>query len=1562
MAIKNENNNTKGTSKWILVLVLIITSLICVVLAALPSTTIFFNDAESGTNGWTLSGQWHLTTGNFKSPNHSWWYGQESTGNYNTGNVRNSGYLTSPPISLSAGSNLSFMSWYQTETGTAYDKKTIQISTDNGSTWTSLKQVSDAQLTWNLETIDLAGYAEKTIKIRFYFDTVDGYYNDYKGWYIDDIKIEAPNLEPLNVSVSESPDPVTSGGTTQIFVHATTTGGVPVSAASVNLSVTGGSLTPAAGTTDANGDFKSTYTAPTTATTAVHIISVSVSKTGHKQGTASDQITVTPQLYVSIPEASVLSGIASGITVRVTNIAGTPVSGATVSVSATDGILTPASGTTDVNGVFKPYYTAPDVTGPTEYTISATASMAGYTEGSGSSQLIINPAIRIRSGDGLELALAPDGDIKAIFINGTSMPMLDTRGGFSYREVLSNPPNLLENPGFESVIISPANWSMVTVNGSTPVWDNISHSGARSIKISVPGAADNNSGFPRSDYVKVQPLKNYTLSAWVKTLNAYGTYTPAVRIAELDASKKWLRETSLGFSKGTNNWTQKQVTIKTTANTSLIYVYSSIWNGYGTFWVDDVTLTGAALANTGFENSTGSPMNWSFVAAGGNTPVWDNISHGGTRSIKISIPGTKDNQSGYPQSGLIKAEPLAHYTFSAWGKTQGAGGTNAPTVRVVELDASKKWLRQTYLAFGKGTNDWTHKQITFQTGFDTSYLYIYGNIWNGYGTFWMDDIDLSPLFGASIHLNGTITSNPDGTATQRAKANDIDFTFHYIPKGMQIELQGKIQDKRGVDRALQVMYNLPVNAEGWRWGDYIRGSREINGSTHYENVYEIGDVRTQSTYPFASIDNNTHGMSIAVPMDVPRIYRKGYDLSDGYSIQYDFGLSNQTLKIGPGFANFTLALYKTDEPEWGFRAVVKKYYEMYPQFFEKGNEMEGITRWQLDNVTSLNIKNVSDFGFAFDESFYFVYNWDNIKNRYIEDANNKIYTFQYTEPWGLWKTFGVNPIKPSYNTRISALEEDLLNGSNKNWRGILPMNETALAVMNSALYDENGKMYLDDDNYFWQRIWDSSWNQNYPTNPDPDIPIPNRFNISIKKYQMDSNKDGGFIEKWQLEHDASWDSVIHHSGNHSAKIMISGSSSKISGRWIGDKINVKPNTRYTFSAWGKTDNAGGNYPAVRVVEINKQGIANSSSQKNLIFWWNKTDWRQQNLTFTTLNDTYNILIYANIWNGYGTFWLDDVKLNEINSEDNLIPNSGFEINERGNSTFYETDGIAVDSVTAGYLWSQLENYRIEHQKYTDIPLIFSYTSKRVIILQLFSNYEFLEGMRESIGKNKLIYSNIFPDAYNFYGHIIDVAGGEIGSVEPTVSDGWYETDKTASYRRILSYQKTNVNIMQWKWLKTNENIPRSEMENYIKYSTFYAIFPSIQNAGLNDYFYDKDLYERDRDLFKNYIPIISNISKAGWEPITYATIDNKNINIERYGYFDKSNLYYTLRNTEATAQNGILVINLSRLGAQNVKSIEVNELISNGLVNSNFDGSNIILNINIDPGDTLVFRINNTST
>ena len=75
-------------------------------------------------------------------------------------------------------------------------------------------------------------------------------------------------------------------------------------------------------------------------------------------------------------------------------------------------------------------------------------------------------------------------------------------------------------------------------------------------------------------------------------------------------------------------------------------------------------------------------------------------------------------------------------------------------------------MSQTNLpVFGRGTNDWEQRIMYFQTGSNTAYMYIYANIWDGYGTFWMDDVVL--------RLKDTPISTPVVTATPNVTTTPV---------------------------------------------------------------------------------------------------------------------------------------------------------------------------------------------------------------------------------------------------------------------------------------------------------------------------------------------------------------------------------------------------------------------------------------------------------------------------------------------------------------------------------------------------------------------------------------------------------------------------------------------------------------------------------------------------------------------------------------------------------------------------------------------------------------------
>ncbi|HWI50531.1 MAG TPA: PKD domain-containing protein, partial [Symbiobacteriaceae bacterium] len=97
-------------------------------------------------------------------------------------------WLMSPPITIPAGpsASLQFQHYYEIETG--YDRGYVEISSDGGTSWTSLGNYFTGMSTgWVRSTYDLAAYTGRTVKVRFRLTT--DFIVPWLGWYIDDVQV-----------------------------------------------------------------------------------------------------------------------------------------------------------------------------------------------------------------------------------------------------------------------------------------------------------------------------------------------------------------------------------------------------------------------------------------------------------------------------------------------------------------------------------------------------------------------------------------------------------------------------------------------------------------------------------------------------------------------------------------------------------------------------------------------------------------------------------------------------------------------------------------------------------------------------------------------------------------------------------------------------------------------------------------------------------------------------------------------------------------------------------------------------------------------------------------------------------------------------------------------------------------------------------------------------------------------------------------------------------------------------------------------------------------------------
>ena len=216
-------------------------------------------------------------------------------------------------------------------------------------------------------------------------------------------------------------------------------------------------------------------------------------------------------------------------------------------------------------------------------------------------------------------------------------------------------------------------------------------------------------------------------------------------------------------------------------------------------------------------------------------------------------------------------------------------------------------------------------------------------------------------------------------------------------------------------------------------------------------------------------------------------------------------------------------------------------------------------------------------------------------------------------------------------------------------------------------------------------------------------------------------------------------------------------------------------------------------------------------------------------------------------------------------------------------------GEYLDSCEMG---GEYVNTRREHLGYAIRPLSFTVGSKQPCILQQLSTYEFASWMAEDVHKRgKLMMANCIPSRFGFMAHLFDVLGTETN----WLADGEFHpmSDDAMDFRRTLCGRKPYCFLMNTDY----RTFDHAMVEKYMQRCLFWAMFPGFfsPNAATGCYFDDPQLYDRDRDLFVKYMPVIKAVAGAGWQPITMARTSDPRIECERFGPGKDGALYFTVR-------------------------------------------------------------------
>ncbi|MCX7013952.1 MAG: hypothetical protein NTW86_15605 [Candidatus Sumerlaeota bacterium] len=266
------------------------------------------------------------------------------------------------------------------------------------------------------------------------------------------------------------------------------------------------------------------------------------------------------------------------------------------------------------------------------------------------------------------------------------------------------------------------------------------------------------------------------------------------------------------------------------------------------------------------------------------------------------------------------------------------------------------------------------------------------------------------------------------------------------------------------------------------------------------------------------------------------------------------------------------------------------------------------------------------------------------------------------------------------------------------------------------------------------------------------------------------------------------------------------------------------------------------------------------------------------------------------------------------------------------------DGEYLDSLG---MFSGLLNFARDQFATADYPLTFSLKTRTPCLIQDWSCTEFCRWESEDLHqKGKLLMSNGHPDRFCFMAPYIDALGREVHWHKGKSGEYTPEADSTMNYRRAVCGQKPFLMLLNDDFSK----VTPEAIEKYFKRSLFYGFYPSmfVYQAKVNGkwvskhYFASPELYNRDRPLFKKYVPLIRRINSAGWQPVTLAQCEDADVWIERFGPGADGRVYLTVLNPSDTAKLARIGIDGKSLGLGK-KAAQVAELTTGRAVERESD-------------------------
>ncbi|MBR1921111.1 MAG: hypothetical protein IJ829_03775, partial [Kiritimatiellae bacterium] len=182
----------------------------------------------------------------------------------------------------------------------------------------------------------------------------------------------------------------------------------------------------------------------------------------------------------------------------------------------------------------------------------------------------------------------------------------------------------------------------------------------------------------------------------------------------------------------------------------------------------------------------------------------------------------------------------------------------------------------------------------------------------------------------------------------------------------------------------------------------------------------------------------------------------------------------------------------------------------------------------------------------------------------------------------------------------------------------------------------------------------------------------------------------------------------------------------------------------------------------------------------------------------------------------------------------------------------------------------------------DTPLTFAAADCRPVVYSGMIGYEYVRGAWQKVrARGRRVMANGTPYNWWWLAPYLDVLGTETdwrrgGAWRPM-------TDRELMYRRSLSGAKPFCFLMNTDFAAFTPEM----VEKYMQRALAYGMYPGFFSANASSsghYFGDPALYERDRPLFKKYMPLCVRVGEAGWRPVNrLIASDSADVITEQFG-------------------------------------------------------------------------------